>query len=66
MRAKEYAVLRQAVEEGAAYGVRHFYKHRDDEPSGPEQEDLAAAVVDAVLSSIGDWFDFADGEAEAT
>jgi hypothetical protein len=58
MRARSYAVLARAVEEGAAHGVRRFYTHRDDAPDEATRNALADEVADAVVNEVGEWFDF--------
>ncbi len=54
MRAKEYEVLVQAVEQGVASGWRRAYKHDD----APLVEDMQRCITDAVLNSICEWFVF--------
>lgn len=57
MRAKEYPLLQQCVEEGLAYGWNRAHKYTDN----PTSEDIKTAMYDAVLGSICEWFDFDNG-----
>ena len=58
MKAKQYRVLELAIENGVRSGLRRFYKHRDDEqPDGAED-----AIVDEVMTSLAEWFDFEEEE----
>lgn len=59
MRAKEYEVLHRAVEEGATYRARRFWKHREDTPP-PYLDELVEAVVQGVVDSVCEWFVIAD------
>ena len=63
MRAKEYDILRMAVENGVRFGIARFEKHRDtpltDEQVGGLRENLEREVLDAIC----EWFSFQD-EAE--
>lgn len=56
MRAREYDVLVRAVEEGAAYGWDRAHKHSD----APTDQQIKAAIEQAVLDTICEWFDFED------
>jgi hypothetical protein len=51
---KVYDVMVRAVEEGAAHGVRRAYKHT----SNPSPEAIEESVVEEVLNSICEWFEF--------
>jgi len=62
MRIDYYKVMSRAVEEGARYGLRRYYKHRDDAPSEPEFEAMAAAVSEAVMDELCGWFRFDGGD----
>jgi len=55
MKTKDYKVLARAVEEGAAYGVRRYFKHRDVPEGGIEG--LADTVAEAVITEVCEWFD---------
>lgn len=52
MHARTYSVLSMAVEDGVNYAWGKAHKHSDD----PTEEQVKSAMIDAVLSSIGDWF----------
>jgi hypothetical protein len=57
IRLRAYDVLLEAVECGAAFAVRRFWKHREDEPPVGLEE----AVADEVMSALGDVVDWGDG-----
>jgi hypothetical protein len=57
MKAKDYDVLVRAVEDGAAFGVRRFFKHRD-QPEDIDETALVDAVVKAVVDEVDAWFNF--------
>lgn len=61
MKAREYDVLVRAVEEGAALGYRHAFKHT----AAPSTEAVEEAIVLAVLNAVCEVFDFAPDEPEA-
>ena len=54
MRVKEYIVLSDCVERGVAYGINRAHKHNDT----PSQDEIASAVIDAVMLEIAEYFDF--------
>lgn len=56
MKAKEYDVLKMAIEEGVAYGVKRAFKHTDT----PFESTIKTEVEIAVMASISEWFDFDD------
>jgi hypothetical protein len=60
MKPKTYPVLEMAVEDGVSYGVNRAYKYNDD----PTREEIMAAVTDAVMNSICEWFDLSDEDLE--
>jgi len=64
VKAKEYEVLRRAVEEGCAYGIRRYYKHRGSCPTPLAQEEIGAEIADSVVNAICEWFEFDDAPAE--
>lgn len=54
MKINTYKVIEQAVEQGVAYGIRRFYKHREDEcPNGIEE-----VVSQEVMTEIASWISF--------
>lgn len=56
MKIKVYDLLRDAVENGAAMGVRRAYKHTEN----PSQDAIIASVENEVMLAIGNIFDFSD------
>lgn len=57
MRVKEYPVLVQAIEDGAAFGVRHAFKHDENPPDDDKMEYIIQSVVQEVLNYICESFD---------
>jgi hypothetical protein len=60
MKANDYLVLRHALEEGCAYGVHRYYKHRDGGPDSAEMREMADEICEHVLNSVCEWFNFED------
>lgn len=60
MKAREYQLMVQAVEEGVRFGVRRAYKHSDMTPPDDNQ---ISYIADEVVNSICNWFTF-DQESE--
>lgn len=60
MQANEYRVMEQAVEEGVKYGFAKAYKYHD----APSEDHVKEAVMDAVMSSICDWFHFSSNSEQ--
>lgn len=56
MKANEYLILSEAVEEGVAYGYMRAFKYVDN----PTPEMVKDAVVQAVMASICEYFIFED------
>lgn len=54
LKVRVYPVLRRAVEEGAAHGMRRAFKHSDN----PSHEQIVEHVVENVMMEICEWFDF--------
>jgi hypothetical protein len=54
VRAREYEVLRLAVEGGVELGWRHAHKHED----APLVDDVKQRITEDVLNSICEWFMF--------
>lgn len=54
MRVRAYEVLHRAIEEGTNYGWRRAHKHTD----APGEDAIKDQIVNAVLSEIGEYFDF--------
>lgn len=59
MKAKEYNLLIQCIENGVNHGMLRAYKY-DDKPSN---EQIKQTIVDSVLFEICEWFNF-DGEVK--
>ena len=59
MKVRTYEVLLRAVEEGVANGWRRAHKHTDT----PDEEAVKDQIINAVLSEVGEWFDFNDEKA---
>jgi hypothetical protein len=59
VRAKEYAVMRRAVEDALEGAIPRFDKHRDV-ATVPAllQREMALYLADAVLNGICEWFYF--------
>lgn len=53
MKAKDYKALDRAVQEGVIIGYRKAYKHA----SPPTEDQIVAAIEEAVIISIYEWFD---------
>lgn len=58
MKAKEYQVLKSAIENGVTYGWNRAHKYTDT----PSSEDIKEAIEQAVLSEICEWFNFDDDD----
>lgn len=56
MKPNEYKVLSEAVEEGVSYGYMRAFKYSDD----PTPDAIQAAIVDAVMLQICEYFFFED------
>lgn len=54
MKANEYKVLSEAVEEGVSYGYQRAFKYSDD----PTPDAIQAAIVDAVMLQVCEYFYF--------
>lgn len=53
LRVRTYPALVRALEEGIAYGWRRAHKHTD----APGEAKIKAAIVDAVLLELSEYFD---------
>lgn len=56
MKANEYKILSEAVEEGVSYGYQRAFKYSDN----PTHDAIQAAIVDAVMTEICQYFLFED------
>lgn len=54
MKANEYLVMNQAVEDGVAYGWMRAHKHVEN----PTEDQIKDAIVEGVMSTICQWFMF--------
>ncbi len=53
-----YKLLQRCVEDGIELGINRAYKHT----ATPDQESIAAAVEQAVMTEICEWFRFEDAQ----
>ena len=56
MKAKEYNLIVQCIENGVRTGWNRAHKHSDT----PDADTIQQAIEDAVLNEICEWFDFED------
>lgn len=64
MRPKLYRLVSEAIDEGVAFGVRRFFKHRDLEHlSDAHREELAEDIAAEVMNALCERFDFPSDEA---
>lgn len=61
MKPKSYQVLLMAVEDGVEMGWARAYKY-DETPADCL---IKAEIIDGVLDSINEWFDFEDQSRES-
>lgn len=54
MRAKDYNLIERCVDDGVEFGYNRAHKHVED----PNPEHIKAAIRDAVMLEITEWFDF--------
>ena len=57
MKPKTYEILYRALCDSVPYGIRRFYKHREDTLTDVEHEQLADAIIQAATNEICEWFD---------
>lgn len=60
MKANEYQLMVQCVEEGYKYGYHRAHKHTDT----PTPEQLAAAIQEAIINAMCEWFMFEDNNRD--
>jgi hypothetical protein len=58
MRAKEYDVLLMALDAGIEFGFNRAFKHIESTLNYDDTSRLKQCLVDALTSSVGEWFDF--------
>lgn len=59
MKPREYKLMQECVEAGVSYGLRRAHKHTDD----PTEQQIEAAIVDAVMNEIAESWNFDDDPA---
>ena len=66
MHAREYDVLRRAVQEGVDLATHAFWFRRPLDPPPPYLSELSDAIVRSVLDSVCNWFVLQDdGQGES-
>jgi hypothetical protein len=60
MKANEYQLMVQCVEEGYKYGYHRAHKHTDN----PTPEQIATAVQEAIINAMCEWFMFEDSRRD--
>lgn len=58
MKAREYEVLKMAIDQGVTCGWRRAHKHNESPDAGV----ITDAIIDAVTNAICEWFTFDDVE----
>ena len=58
MRPKFHKILEQAINEGVSYGYHRSFKHVEN----PTEGAIIDSVVEQVMNSLDEWFDFEDEE----
>ena len=56
MKPNFHKILEMAVEQGVSYGYRRAHKHIES----PTEGAIIDSVVEQVMNSIDEWFDFED------
>lgn len=49
-----YGLMSDAVDCGVRYGIRRYYKHRDDEPEEEEIQRMADTIAIAVMNDLSE------------
>ena len=62
MAVRAYPVLERCVEDGVAYGYTRAYKHTD----APTEEGMKEEMLQAVMNSICEYFEFEQSDEEST
>jgi hypothetical protein len=60
MKANEYQLMVQCVEEGYKFGIHRAYKYNDN----PTPEHIENEITDAIVSAITEWFMFEDRKSD--
>ena len=58
MRPKFHKILEQAINEGVSYGYHRSFKHVEN----PTEGAIIDNVVEQVMNSLDEWFDFEENE----
>jgi len=56
MKPKFHKILEMAIEQGVSYGYRRAHKHIEN----PTESAIIDNVVEGVMNSLYEWFDFED------
>jgi hypothetical protein len=62
MKAKVSVILEHAVTIGVTYGLRRYYKHREDSPEERDLLAMADSIAEHVMDEIETWFDTSGGK----
>jgi hypothetical protein len=57
MKPKLHKILETAVEQGVSYGFSRAHKHLEN----PSEGAIIDSIVEQVMNSLDEWFDFDDG-----
>jgi hypothetical protein len=57
MKPKLHKILETAVEQGVSYGFSRAHKHIEN----PSEGAIIDSIVEQVMNSLDEWFDFDDG-----
>jgi hypothetical protein len=57
MKPKLHKILETAVEQGVSYGFSRAHKHVEN----PSEGAIIDSIVEQVMNSLDEWFDFDDG-----
>jgi hypothetical protein len=57
MKPKLHKILETAVEQGVSYGYSRAHKHIEN----PSEGAIIDSIVEQVMNSLDEWFDFDDG-----
>lgn len=60
MKANEYMLMVQCVEEGYKYGYSRAHKHTDN----PTPEQLELVITEAIINAMAEWFMFEDAKRD--
>ena len=58
MKPKLHKVLETAVEQGVSYGYNRAFKHVEN----PTEGAIIDSIVEQVMNSLDDWFEFGEEE----